>query len=102
MEVPSTPQAPEQPMPDPGEPAVPDPEPSPAPDPGTPRVPEPAPPEQPPPDSPNLPELNELAQELDLEEDETSEIQETLEARGIRVSDDCGRNGVEATHFSNT
>jgi RNA polymerase primary sigma factor len=50
----------------------------------------------------NLSELNELAQELDLDEDETSEVQESLEARGIRVTDDCGRNGVEPTHYSNT
>ena len=50
----------------------------------------------------NLSELNELAQDLDLDEDETSEAQESLEARGIRVTDDCGRNGVEPTHYSNT
>ena len=50
----------------------------------------------------NLSELNELAQDLDLDEDEASEVQESLEARGIRVTDDCGRNGVEPTHYSNT
>jgi RNA polymerase primary sigma factor len=50
----------------------------------------------------NLSELNEVAHELELDEDETNEIQETLEARGITVSDDCGRANVEPTHFSNT
>jgi RNA polymerase primary sigma factor len=50
----------------------------------------------------NFSELNQLAQELDLDEDETSEVHESLEARGIRVTDDCGRNGVEPTHYSNT
>jgi RNA polymerase primary sigma factor len=50
----------------------------------------------------NLSQLNELAQELDLDEDETTELQEALEARGVRVSDDCGRTGAEAAHYSNT
>src|SRR5947208_3587193 len=50
----------------------------------------------------NLSELNELAQELDLDEDETNEVQEALEARGITVSDDCGRANLEPTHFSNS
>jgi RNA polymerase primary sigma factor len=50
----------------------------------------------------NLSDLTELAQELDLDEDETSEIQESLEARGVTVSDDCGRTAAEPTHYSNT
>jgi RNA polymerase primary sigma factor len=50
----------------------------------------------------NLSDLNELAQELDLDEDEATEIQETLEARGVTVSDDCGRSDVEPAHYSNT
>jgi RNA polymerase primary sigma factor len=50
----------------------------------------------------NLSELTELAQELDLTDDEAAEIQETLEARGVRLSDDCGRAVPEPTHYSNT
>jgi RNA polymerase primary sigma factor len=49
----------------------------------------------------NLSQLNELAQELDLDDDETTELQEALEARGVRVSDDCGRTDAEAAHYSN-
>jgi RNA polymerase primary sigma factor len=49
----------------------------------------------------NLSDLSELAQELDLDEDEAGEIQEALEARGIHLSDDCG-HVAEPTHFSNT
>ena len=50
----------------------------------------------------NLSQLSELAHELDLDEDEANEVQEGLEARGIRVSDDCGRDTAEPTHYSNT
>jgi RNA polymerase primary sigma factor len=50
----------------------------------------------------NLSDLAELAQELDLNDDEAGEIQETLEARGVRVTDDCSRIPVEDTHFTNT
>jgi RNA polymerase primary sigma factor len=50
----------------------------------------------------SLSALSELAQELELDEDEATEIQEALEARGIRVSDDCGRDSAEPTHYSNT
>jgi RNA polymerase primary sigma factor len=49
----------------------------------------------------NLSELSALAQELGLDDDETSELQEALEARGIRVSDDCGRETAEPAHYSN-
>jgi RNA polymerase primary sigma factor len=50
----------------------------------------------------NLSDLNGLAEELELSDDESNEIQEALEARGIRVSDDCGRHTAEETHYSNT
>src|SRR5581483_1405691 len=50
----------------------------------------------------NLSQLNELAQELELGDDDTHEIQEALEARGIRVSDDCGREHAQDTRYSNT
>ncbi|HEY7632361.1 MAG TPA: sigma-70 family RNA polymerase sigma factor [Thermoleophilaceae bacterium] len=50
----------------------------------------------------NLSDLTELATELDLTDDEAAEIQETLESRGVILSDDCGRASVDPTHFSNT
>jgi RNA polymerase primary sigma factor len=50
----------------------------------------------------NLSDLTELAQELELTDDEAAEIQEALEARGVRLSDDCGRAVPEPTHYSNT
>jgi RNA polymerase primary sigma factor len=49
----------------------------------------------------NLSKLNELAQELELSDDDLAEIQEALEARGVVVSDDCGRDTDEETHYSN-
>ena len=39
----------------------------------------------------NLSELSELTQELDLSDDEAQALAERLEARGIEVTDDCGR-----------
>src|SRR5918999_733956 len=42
----------------------------------------------------NLSELLELAQELELPEDEAQALQERIEARGIEVGDDCG-NGAQ-------
>jgi RNA polymerase primary sigma factor len=50
----------------------------------------------------NLSDLTELAQDLDLADDEAAEIQESLEARGVRVTDDCGRAVPDQTHYSNT
>jgi RNA polymerase primary sigma factor len=49
----------------------------------------------------NLSQLSALAQELDLDEDEANEIHDALEERGIRVTDDCGRESAEPTHYSN-
>ena len=43
----------------------------------------------------NLSELDELAQALDLLADDVDLIEEMLEGRGIDISDDCGRAGVE-------
>jgi RNA polymerase primary sigma factor len=48
-----------------------------------------------------LSELNDLAEELGLTADEAAEMQETLETRGIEVSDDCGRQETEPMHYSN-
>src|ERR671921_1694353 len=43
----------------------------------------------------NLSELLELAQELELPDDEAQSLHERLESRGIEVADDCA-NGVQA------
>jgi RNA polymerase primary sigma factor len=40
-------------------------------------------------------------EELDLSDDEASDIQEALEARGIEVSDDCARDHAEPMLYSN-
>jgi RNA polymerase primary sigma factor len=49
----------------------------------------------------NLSELDELVQALDLLADDVDYIEELLENRGIELSDDCGRPGVEPTSFRN-
>ena len=46
-----------------------------------------------------LSELSELIQEADLGDDDAQRLQDTLEARGIDVRDDCGRPGVEQTTY---
>jgi RNA polymerase primary sigma factor len=49
----------------------------------------------------NLSELDELAQALDLADDDVDVLEAQLESQGIELSDDCGRAGVEATTFRN-
>jgi RNA polymerase primary sigma factor len=49
----------------------------------------------------NLSELSELVQELDLDDDAAQALQDQLESRGIDVTDDCGRDGIEETRVSN-
>jgi RNA polymerase primary sigma factor len=49
----------------------------------------------------NLSELDDVVQALDLLADDVDYIEEQLENRGIDVSDDCGRPGVELTSFRN-
>jgi RNA polymerase primary sigma factor len=49
----------------------------------------------------NLSELDELAQALDLLADDVDLIEEMLESRGIDLSDDCARPGVEPSGFNN-
>ena len=49
----------------------------------------------------NLSELSEAVQDLELDEDQISSIHERIEARGLEVSDDCGRNGIEPTKVTN-
>jgi RNA polymerase primary sigma factor len=46
-----------------------------------------------------LSELSELLQNADLGDDDAQTLQDTLEARGIDVRDDCGRTGVEQTTY---
>ena len=47
----------------------------------------------------NLSELDEHAQALELGDDELDAVHQQIEARGIELSDDCGRIDVEATSF---
>jgi RNA polymerase primary sigma factor len=49
----------------------------------------------------NLSELDEVVQALDLLAEDVDYIEEQLENRGIELSDDCGRSGVEPTAFRN-
>jgi RNA polymerase primary sigma factor len=48
----------------------------------------------------NLSELSELAQELELSEDDAQALHDRLEARGIEVSDDCGSELPPAAHYN--
>jgi RNA polymerase primary sigma factor len=48
-----------------------------------------------------LSELAELAQALELNEDETDALEAQVEELGIDISDDCGREAVEPTHYRN-
>jgi RNA polymerase primary sigma factor len=50
----------------------------------------------------NLSELSEAIQDLELDEDQITAIHERIEARGLEVTDDCGRAGVEQTKVSNS
>jgi RNA polymerase primary sigma factor len=49
----------------------------------------------------NLSELDELAQALELLDDDIEALEDLLEAKGIDLSDDCGRPAVEPTSFRN-
>ena len=46
-----------------------------------------------------LSEVSELVQENELADEDVQVLQDMLEARGIDVRDDCGRNGVEQTTY---
>ena len=50
----------------------------------------------------NLSELSELVQELELSEEDAQALADRLEARGIELSDDCGRQAAEPVHYDNT
>jgi RNA polymerase primary sigma factor len=48
----------------------------------------------------NFSELAELAQQLELADEEAQTLQERLEARGIEVSDDCANDRVGGAHYN--
>jgi len=49
----------------------------------------------------NLSELDQIARRLDVDEDDLPALHEAFEARGIDVTDDCGRVGVPQTSYAN-
>src|SRR5215204_4906821 len=49
----------------------------------------------------NLSELSELTQELELSDEEAQELADRLQARGIDVTDDCGREADGPTSYAN-
>ena len=49
----------------------------------------------------NLSEFDELAQALELAEDDVHMLEAHLEGQGVDIADDCGRAEVEATTFRN-
>ena len=49
----------------------------------------------------NLSEFDELAQALELHEEDVEALESHLESQGIEIADDCGRTGVEPTVFRN-
>jgi RNA polymerase primary sigma factor len=49
----------------------------------------------------NLSELDTLAKRLEIDDDDLPTLHEAFEARGIDVSDDCGRSDVPATDYGN-
>ena len=49
----------------------------------------------------NLSEFDELAQALELHEEDVDALESNLESQGIEITDDCGRAGVEPTTFRN-
>jgi RNA polymerase primary sigma factor len=49
----------------------------------------------------NLSEFDELAQALELVDEDLDALESHLESQGIDITDDCGRAGVEPTTFRN-
>jgi len=49
----------------------------------------------------NLSELAEFVQELELSDEDAQTVADRLEARGIEVTDDCGREAPEPAHYDN-
>jgi RNA polymerase primary sigma factor len=48
----------------------------------------------------NLSELAELAQELELSEEDAQALQERVESRGLELSDDCANDTVAPAHYN--
>jgi RNA polymerase primary sigma factor len=49
----------------------------------------------------NLSELEDLVRSLDLSEEDAGALQDSIEERGLELSDDCGRTGVQPTRYQN-
>src|ERR1044072_5004874 len=49
----------------------------------------------------NLSELDTLARRLEVDDDDLPALHEAFEARGITVSDDCGRSNIPQTDYGN-
>ena len=49
----------------------------------------------------NLSEFDELVRALELPDDEVEALQEELDQLGVDLTDDCGRAGVQPTHYRN-
>jgi RNA polymerase primary sigma factor len=49
----------------------------------------------------DLSDLSDVVQEQDLSEDEAQVLHDMLEERGLELRDDCGRDGVDGTAYSN-
>jgi RNA polymerase primary sigma factor len=49
----------------------------------------------------NLSELEDLTRSLELSEEQAAALQDSIEERGLELSDDCGRAGVEPTRYQN-
>ena len=50
----------------------------------------------------NLSELDALARRLEVDDEDLPALHEAVEARGLDVTDDCGRGGVPATDYANS
>src|SRR3954470_4799680 len=50
----------------------------------------------------NLSDLSEILQEAEVDDDDVQQIQDSIEARGLELSDDCGRTTPEQTRVANT
>ncbi|HEX2232405.1 MAG TPA: sigma-70 family RNA polymerase sigma factor, partial [Thermoleophilaceae bacterium] len=46
-------------------------------------------------------ELDELSQALDLNHEELDALENHVERQGVEINDDCGREGIEPTHYRN-
>jgi RNA polymerase primary sigma factor len=49
----------------------------------------------------NLSEFDELVRTMELSDDDAGALQDRIEERGLELSDDCGRAGVEPTRYGN-